>query len=84
MDSVGSDFTALLPYQTGLGDSGEATPLDVTSILSHAVDQVQQLRKKHNFGVIALTVEPICIPPEYAKQWIDSEPPETVHGKPLC
>lgn len=74
IDSVCFTSTALPSSQPGLGDSGETTAFDATSILSYAVDQVQQLRKKHNFGVTALTVEPITIPPEYAKQWIDSEP----------
>lgn len=51
-------------------ERGDATLLDVTSILSRTVQQVQQLRKKHRFGVRALTLEPINIPPESAKQWI--------------
>lgn len=49
--------------------------LDVTSILSCAVDKVQQLRKKRRFGVRALTLEPITISPERAKQWIYRELP---------
>ncbi|KAL2844338.1 hypothetical protein BJY01DRAFT_214973 [Aspergillus pseudoustus] len=51
---------------------GEEAPsvLDVTSILSSAVDKVQQLRKKHRFGVRALTLESVSIPPHVAKQLI--------------
>lgn len=74
-DNVGSDLTALIPSLMGSEDVNNATPLDITSVLSHAVNEVQQLRKKHHFGVRALTMESVSIPSEYAKQWIDSEPP---------
>ncbi|OJI99475.1 hypothetical protein ASPVEDRAFT_38888 [Aspergillus versicolor CBS 583.65] len=58
------------PASRGVNVPLNETTLDVTSILSSAVDKVQQLRKKHRFGVRALTLEPITISPERAKQWI--------------
>ncbi|KAE8414368.1 hypothetical protein BDV36DRAFT_303474 [Aspergillus pseudocaelatus] len=68
--SVNLDLTAPLSSLPELENRSDATSIDITSILSSAVDNVQQLRKKHNFGASALTLESVTIPPDYAKQWI--------------
>ncbi|KAB8276230.1 hypothetical protein BDV30DRAFT_48087 [Aspergillus minisclerotigenes] len=69
-DSMNLDSTAPLTSLAGLENRSDAMSIDVTSILSSAVDKVQQLRKKQNFGVGRLVLEPVTIPPDYAKQWI--------------
>ncbi|KAB8201684.1 hypothetical protein BDV34DRAFT_229099 [Aspergillus parasiticus] len=80
--SMNLDSTAPLPSLADLENRSDAMSIDVTSILSSAVDKVQQLRKKQNFGVGKLVLESVTIPPDYAKQWIHSKPSEISPGKP--
>ncbi|KAH6675390.1 hypothetical protein F5X68DRAFT_278429 [Plectosphaerella plurivora] len=53
-------------------ESSDAQPLDVTSVLSFSINQLQQLVKRQTSGIGALTTEGISIPPESAKRWINN------------